>query len=120
MPEQNNDSPERRVVVVVQRVLAERAVHHAIGVEDDLREAGMTSLDMIGLVLLLEAEFGLMIPETSIMPANFRSVARRSPASWPRSWKSADGACWTVTPSGCSTCLRQAARPVRAALPAPN
>jgi acyl carrier protein len=75
MPALSGDTPERRVVVVVQRVLAERSVHHTVAAEDDLREAGLTSLDMISLVLLLEAEFGFLIPETSIMPANFRSVS---------------------------------------------
>jgi acyl carrier protein len=75
MPELSGDSPERRVFVVVHRVLAERSVHHTVTADDDLREAGLTSLDMIGLVLLLEAEFGFLIPETSIMPTNFRSVA---------------------------------------------
>ena len=35
----------------------------------------VTSLDMAGLVLSVEAEFDLMIPERDITPANFRSVA---------------------------------------------
>jgi acyl carrier protein len=40
-----------------------------------LRDAGLTSMDMVNLVLAVESEFDLMIPETSITPANFRSVA---------------------------------------------
>ena len=75
MPALSGDTPEQRVVVVVHRVLAERSVHRKVAPDEDLREAGLTSLDMIGLVLLLEAEFGFLIPETSIMPANFRSVS---------------------------------------------
>jgi acyl carrier protein len=75
MPALSGDTPEQRVVVVVHRVLVERSVHRTVAADDDLREAGLTSLDMITLVLLLEAEFGFLIPEASIMPANFRSIA---------------------------------------------
>jgi acyl carrier protein len=75
MPALSGDTPEQRVVVVVHRVLAERSVHRAVAADDDLREAGLTSLDMISLVLLLEAEFAFLIPEASIMPANFRSIS---------------------------------------------
>jgi acyl carrier protein len=44
-------------------------------VDEDLRQAGLSSLDMVTLVLSVEEEFELMIPEASIMPANFRSIA---------------------------------------------
>ena len=43
--------------------------------QDDLREVGLTSLDMASLVLSVEAEFDLMIPERHITPANFRTVS---------------------------------------------
>jgi acyl carrier protein len=71
----NGNSPQSRVVAVVQRLLTERSIARAVGPEDDLREAGLTSLDMVSLVLAVEAEFDLLIPEPSIQPANFRSVA---------------------------------------------
>src|ERR1700729_3053721 len=61
MPALSGDTPEHRVVVVVHRVLAERSVHRTVAADDDLREAGLTSLDMISLVLMLEAEFGFLI-----------------------------------------------------------
>jgi acyl carrier protein len=32
-------------------------------------------MDMVNLVLAVESEFDLLIPEVSITPANFRSVA---------------------------------------------
>jgi len=64
-----------RVIAVVQRLLAERSIKRAVNPEDDLREAGLTSMDMVNLVLAIESEFDLMIPEASITPANFRSVA---------------------------------------------
>jgi acyl carrier protein len=71
----SGESPEARVAGVVQRLLTERSLSAAIQPNDDLRAAGLTSLDMISLVLAVEAEFGLLVPETQIKPDNFQSVA---------------------------------------------
>ncbi|HEX4683958.1 MAG TPA: phosphopantetheine-binding protein [Gemmatimonadaceae bacterium] len=71
----NEPSIEARITGVVQRVLAERSIDRAFGPNDDLREVGLSSLDMVSLVLSVEAEFDLMVPEDNIMPMNFRSVA---------------------------------------------
>lgn len=70
-----NGSPGDRVADVVQRLLAERSISRSVGSEDDLREVGLASLDMVNLMLSVEAEFDLEIPETHITPANFRSIA---------------------------------------------
>jgi acyl carrier protein len=40
-----------------------------------LRDVGLTSLDMTNLVLSVEAEFSIRIPDRAITPANFMSVA---------------------------------------------
>jgi acyl carrier protein len=74
MPTLSGGSPEARVAGVVQRLLTERSLNPAIQPGDDLRVAGLTSLDMISLVLAVEAEFGLLVPETQIKPDNFQSV----------------------------------------------
>jgi acyl carrier protein len=66
---------EDRIVTHVQRLLAERSITGPVSAEDDLREVGLTSLDMINLMLSVEAEFDLMIPVEDITPANFRSIA---------------------------------------------
>jgi acyl carrier protein len=71
----SNGSPEERVSRVVQLLLVERSLSPAIQPDDDLRVAGLTSLDMISLVLAVEAEFGLLVPETQIKPDNFQSIA---------------------------------------------
>jgi len=68
-------SPSDRVLNVVQRLLTERSINRAVQAEDDLREAGLTSLDMVNLVLAVEAEFDINIAENDITPANFRSIA---------------------------------------------
>jgi acyl carrier protein len=75
MADRTSHSAVDRVITVVQRLLGERAIKRSVNPEDDLREAGLTSMDMVNLVLAVESEFDLMIPEVSITPANFRSVA---------------------------------------------
>lgn len=75
MEEVHASSPQSRVVAVVQRLLAERSIVRSIQPDDDLAGAGLSSIDMISLVLSLEAEFNLTIPERDIKPASFRSVA---------------------------------------------
>jgi acyl carrier protein len=40
-----------------------------------LREAGLTSLDMVNLVLAMEAEFDIEIPQSAMTPENFDTVA---------------------------------------------
>jgi acyl carrier protein len=68
-------NPERRITAVVLRQLQERGSSRELAPDDDLREAGLSSMDMLHLVLSIEAEFDLTIPETGITPANFRSIA---------------------------------------------
>jgi acyl carrier protein len=63
------------VSVVVRRVLEERSIHATVLPESDLRDVGLTSLDMVALVLSVEAEFDLTIPEAQITPSNFRSIS---------------------------------------------
>ena len=68
-------SSNAAVADVVRRILAARAIAQPVRPQDDLREAGLTSLDMVSLVLSVEQEFGIKIPEREITPANFRSIA---------------------------------------------
>ena len=63
------------VAQLVGRILTERAINAQVSAESDLRDAGLTSLDMVALVLSVEAEFNLTIPEAQITPANFRSIS---------------------------------------------
>ena len=74
MSHSNAQSLEQRIAGVVQRLLNEHSINRVAGTEEDLRQAGLSSLDMVSLVLSVEEEFGVMIPEGSIMPANFRSI----------------------------------------------
>jgi acyl carrier protein len=67
-------SSSAAVAEVVHRILEARAIEQPVRPSDDLREAGLTSLDMVSLVLSVEQEFGVKIPERDITPANFRSI----------------------------------------------
>ena len=68
-------SPRERITAAVRRLLADRSITRAFAPQEDLREVGLTSLDMVNLVLAVESELGIAIPESEITPAKFRSVA---------------------------------------------
>jgi acyl carrier protein len=65
-----------RVTTLVRQLLEKRAIDRAVGRDDDLSEAGLSSLDTVNLMLAVEAEFDVKIPDRDMTPANFRSVAR--------------------------------------------
>ena len=60
---------------LVHRILKQQSIDRPVAATDDLREIGLSSLDMVELVLSVEAEFNVRIPEAAITPANFRSIA---------------------------------------------
>jgi len=73
-PNVDYGSPVDRVLTIVQRVLTERSIAVPVTSDDNLLELGLNSLDILNLVLALEAEFDLTIPETHITPANLLSI----------------------------------------------
>jgi acyl carrier protein len=66
---------ETKIADVVHRLLRDRSIDREFAFEDNLRDVGLTSLDMTSLVLAVEAEFSIRIPDRAITPANFSSVA---------------------------------------------
>jgi acyl carrier protein len=70
-----NISAGGRVIAVVQRLIGERAITRPVSSEDTLTEAGLTSLDTVRLVLLVEDEFDIEIPTAELTLANFRSIS---------------------------------------------
>jgi acyl carrier protein len=65
---------EARVARLIREILVERSIKRSVSAEDNLRDMGFTSIDMVNLVLSVEAEFNARIPESDITPANFRSI----------------------------------------------
>ncbi|HEX8233541.1 MAG TPA: phosphopantetheine-binding protein [Caulobacteraceae bacterium] len=64
----------QRIAALVTTFLAKRRPEVEVGAEQDLRNAGLTSLDLMNLMLAVESEFDVFIPETQMTPDNFRSV----------------------------------------------
>ncbi len=67
-------SHKTRIAQIVTGILAKRRGPAAGAPTDDLIESGLTSLDMVNLMLNVEAEFDIEIPQTEMTPDNFRSV----------------------------------------------
>jgi acyl carrier protein len=65
-----------RVALLVRRIMSKQAITAPIGNDDDLRASGLSSLGLVNLMLSVEEEFAVKIPERDMTPANFRSIAR--------------------------------------------
>ena len=68
-------STRDRVADIVAQILEARTGERPVLTGDDLRKVGLSSLDMVNLMLAVEAEFDLKIPETEMTPQNFRSLS---------------------------------------------
>jgi len=71
-----SSSTAERVTALVHQLLAKRGIARPVRRDDDLAASGLSSLDMVNLMLAVEAEFDLKIPDRDMTPANFRSVAQ--------------------------------------------
>ena len=67
--------PSDRVIGIVREILERRSVGREVLPDDDLREAGLNSLDIVNLMLAVEAEFDLKIPDADMTLRNFRSIS---------------------------------------------
>jgi acyl carrier protein len=68
-------SSRDRITAIATKMLLKRGVNTVPGSTDNLREAGLTSLDMVNLMLAIEAEFDIEIPQSAMTPDNFDTVA---------------------------------------------
>ena len=62
-----------RILALVGAMLAKKG-RPAAAADQDLREAGLSSLDTVNLMLAVEGEFDLFLPQGEMTPENFRSV----------------------------------------------
>jgi acyl carrier protein len=74
--DRTNSSPAERIAALAGRLLVKRSIQRPVGRDEDLTEAGLTSLDMVNLMLAVEAEFDIKIQDRDMTPANFRTMAR--------------------------------------------
>lgn len=63
-----------RLLGLVERVLERPGHGPTLPPEASLSELGVSSLKMVSLMLSVEAEFDLSIPQNEITPENFRSI----------------------------------------------
>jgi acyl carrier protein len=69
------NTPADRIAALINRMLSERSLRFPAFPDDDLRSLGLSSLDMVNLVLAVESEFDVSIPDADITPARFKSIA---------------------------------------------
>ena len=76
MLDRTNESVADRVAALVRKILDREEINKAVEPDDDLRTSGLSSLGLVNLMLSVETEFDLKIPERDMTPANFRSLTR--------------------------------------------
>jgi acyl carrier protein len=72
---QRTDPVLGQITAIVEAMLVKRGGPLAVAADENLSEAGLTSLDMVNLMLAIEDEFGIEIPQRRMTPANFRTIA---------------------------------------------
>jgi acyl carrier protein len=68
-------SGRAQIAAIVDALLVRKKATVGVGVEEDLHDRGLTSLDMVNLMLAVEDEFGIEIPQREMTPDNFRTIA---------------------------------------------
>ena len=67
-------SVQDRILGLVRDILRQNAIAADVSPESRLVDVGLTSMDMVNLMLGVEAEFDFTIPQNQITPENFQSV----------------------------------------------
>lgn len=68
-------TPRERLLRLVRNLLDAQAACRPLPVDVRLSELGISSIKMVSLMLAIEAEFNLIIPQDAITPENFHSIA---------------------------------------------
>ena len=63
-----------RIIKLVKGILEQNSLAPDITPQAKLVDIGLTSMDMVNLMLSVEAEFDFTIPQSEITPENFQSV----------------------------------------------
>ncbi len=75
-PMRENPGPgvRERLIGLVRQVLGTQAASRLLPIDARLSDLGVSSLKMVNLMLALEVEFDISIPQNEITPENFRSI----------------------------------------------
>jgi acyl carrier protein len=69
-----NTDVQGRIFALVKVILQQNSIAVEVHPESRLVDVGLTSMDMVNLMLGVEAEFDMTIPQSDITPENFQSV----------------------------------------------
>lgn len=70
----SNVNVRNRILALVKAILEANSIASDVHPDSRLVDVGLTSMDMVNLMLGVEAEFDLTIPQSEITPENFQSV----------------------------------------------
>lgn len=73
--EEAGGTPLQRLIGLVAKVLERDGAGRPLPLDARLSELGISSMKMISLMLTIEVEFGIAIPQADITPDNFESIA---------------------------------------------
>ena len=71
---QTTNDVQGRLIALVKSILKQNAIGADLEPKTLLVDVGLTSMDMVNLMLAVEAEFDFTIPQGEITPENFQSV----------------------------------------------
>jgi acyl carrier protein len=63
-----------KLLALVKSILKQNAIAADLAPATLLVDVGLTSMDMVNLMLAIESEFDFTIPQSEITPQNFQSV----------------------------------------------
>jgi acyl carrier protein len=63
-----------RILALVETILQQNSIAVQVDPESRLVDVGLTSMDMVSLMLGVESEFDFTIPQAEITPENFQSI----------------------------------------------
>ena len=69
--DRTNENVADRVAALVRKVLDREEINKTVAPDDDLRASGLSSLGLVNLMLSVETEFDLKIPERDMTPSEF-------------------------------------------------
>ncbi len=67
-------SVQNRIFALVRAILEQNSIQAELDSGSRLVDVGLTSMDMVNLMLGVEAEFDFTIPQSEITPENFQSI----------------------------------------------
>ncbi len=64
-----------RLIALVRKILGPPSANRPLPIDARLADLGMSSLKMVNMMLAMEVQFDIAIPQEEITPENFASIA---------------------------------------------